>query len=144
MFVVWGLDKVGPLKKGLGGFTHLLVAVNKFTKWIEATPITNIRSEEAIKFFLDVIYRFGVPNYLITDHGTNFTGKKFMDFSDGYGIRIDWALVGHPRTNGQVERANAMVHQGLKPRIFDRLNKYARRWVVEVLAILWSMRTTPN
>ena len=57
---------VGPLKKGLGGFTHLLVAVDKFTKWIEAKPITNIRSEGAVKFFLDIIYRF-------TDHGTNFT-----------------------------------------------------------------------
>ena len=116
---------VGPLKKSPGGFTHLLVAVDKFTKWIEAKPITNIRSEEAVKFFLDIIYRFGVPNCIITDHGTNFTGKKFLDFSDGYGIRIDWASVGHPCTNGQVERANGMVLQGLKPCIFDRLNKYA-------------------
>ena len=50
---------------------------------------TNIRSEEAVKFFLDIIYRFGVPNCIITDHGTNFTEKKFLDFSDGYDIRID-------------------------------------------------------
>ena len=91
---------VGPLKKGPGGFTHLLVAVDKFTKWIEAKPITNIRSEEAVKFFLNITYRFGVPNCIITNHGANFTGKKFLDFSDGYGIRIDWASVGHPRTNG--------------------------------------------
>ena len=118
---------VGPLKKGLGGFNHLLVAVDKFTKWIEAKPIINIRSEEVVKFFLDIIYRFGVPNCIITDHGTNFTGKKFLDFNDGYGIRIDWASIGHPRTNGQVERANGMVLQGLKSRIFDRLNKYAER-----------------
>ena len=127
---------VGPLKKGPGGFTHLLVAVDKFTKWIEAKPITNIRSEEAVKFFLDIIYRFGVPNCIITDHETNFTRKKFLDFSDGYGFRIDWALVGHPHPNGQVERANGMVLQGLKPHILDRLNKYTRRWVVEVPAIL--------
>ena len=53
-FVVWGLHMVGPLKKGPGGFTHLLVAGDKFTKWIEAKPITNIRSEEAVKFFLDI------------------------------------------------------------------------------------------
>ena len=127
---------VGPLEKGQGGFTHLLVAVDKFTKWIEAKPITNIHSEEAVKFFLDIIYRFDVPNCIITDHRTNFTGKKFLDFSDGYGIRIDWALVGHPCTNGQVEHANGMVLQGLKPRIICRLNKYARRWVTEVPAIL--------
>ncbi|XP_066322955.1 uncharacterized protein [Miscanthus floridulus] len=74
---------VGPLKKGPGGFTHLLIAVDKFTKWIEAKPITKIRLEEAVKFFLDIIYRFGIPNYIITDHETTFTGKKFLDFSDG-------------------------------------------------------------
>ena len=94
---------VGPLKNSPGGCTHLLVAVNKFTKWIEAKPITNIGSEEAVKFFLDIIYRFGVPNCIITNNGTNFIGKKFLDFCDGYGIRIDWASIEHPRTNGQVE-----------------------------------------
>ena len=67
-----------------------------------------------------------------------------MDFSDGYDIRIDWALVKHPCTNGQVERDNGMVLQGLKPCIFDRLNKYARRWVVEVPVILGSLRMTLN
>ena len=72
---------VGPLKKGPDGFTHLLIAVDKFTKWI--------RSKEVVKFFLDIIYRFAVPNCIITNHGTNFTEKKFLDFSDGYGIRID-------------------------------------------------------
>jgi hypothetical protein len=89
--MIWGLDMVGPLKKTPGGFTHLLVAVDKFTKWIEAKPITNIRSEEAVKFFLNIIYRFGVLNYIITDHRTNFTRKKFLDFCDGYSIKIDWA-----------------------------------------------------
>ena len=94
--MVWGLNMVGPLKKGPGGFTHLLIAVDKFTKWIEAKPITNIHSEMAVKFFRNIIYRFGVPNCIITDHGTNITGKKFLDFNDGYGIRIDWASVEHP------------------------------------------------
>lgn len=114
---------VGPLKKAPGGHTHLLVAVDKFTKWIEAKPIMNVRSQEAVEFFLNIVYRFGIPNCIIIDNRTNFTRKKFLDFYDGYGIRVDWALVRHPRTNGQVKRANNMVLQGLKPRIFDRLKK---------------------
>ncbi|XP_012701461.1 uncharacterized protein LOC105914413 [Setaria italica] len=135
---------VGPLKKALGGHTHLLVVVDKFTKWIEVRPITNIRSQEAIEFFLDIVYRFDIPNCIITDNGTNFTRKKFLDFCDGYGIRVDWASVGHPRTNNQVERANGIVLQGLKPRIFDPLKEYAGRWVAELPAVLWSLRATPN
>jgi hypothetical protein len=69
-FTVWGLDLVGPLKRITGGFTHLLVAIDKFSKWIEARPITNIRSEQAALFFTDIIHRFGVPNCIITDNDT--------------------------------------------------------------------------
>ena len=69
-FMVLGLDLVGPLKKAPGGFTHLLVTIDKFTKWIEARPISMIKSEQAVLFFLDIIHRFGVPNPIITDNGT--------------------------------------------------------------------------
>ena len=120
---------VGPLKKAPGGFTHLLVAIDKFTKWIEVKPITTIDSKEYVKFFLDIVYRFGVPNSIITDNGTNFTGHYFQEFADGYGIWIDWASVGHPRTNGQVERANGLILQGLKPCIFEMLKMFAGYWV---------------
>jgi hypothetical protein len=61
---------VEPLKRTTEGFTHLLVAVDKFFKWIEARPITNIRSEQAVLFFTDIIHRFGVLNCIIMDNGT--------------------------------------------------------------------------
>ena len=81
-FVVWGLDLVGPLKRVPGGYTHLLVDVDKFTKWIEARSITAIKSEQAVLFFLDIVHRFGGPNSIITDNGMQFTGKKFIRFCD--------------------------------------------------------------
>jgi transposase InsO family protein len=112
---------VGPLRQAPGGFTHLLVAVNKFSKWIEARPIMNVCSEEAVAFFTDIIYRFGIPNMIITDNGTQFTGKKFVNFCDDNNIRVDWSTVAHLNINDQVERANNMIFQGLKPHIFKRL-----------------------
>ena len=48
---------------------------------IEAKPITTIDSKEAVKFFLDIVYRFGMPNSIITDKGTNFTGHYFQEFA---------------------------------------------------------------
>src|SRR6187455_1611080 len=69
-FAVWGLDLVGPLQKAPGGFSHLLVAINKFSKWIEVRPLNSIRSEQAVAFFTNIIHRFGVPNSIITDNGT--------------------------------------------------------------------------
>ena len=77
-------------------------------------------------FFLDIIHRFGVPNSIIMDNGTQFTRKKFVRFYDEYHIRVNWATMAHPHMNGQVKSVNGMVLQGLKPRIFNRLNKFGR------------------
>jgi hypothetical protein len=85
-----------------------------------------------------------VPNTIITDNKTNFTGKKFLEFADGYGIRIDCPLEEHPRTNGQVERTNGMVLQGHKPRIFNWLKEFDGRWVEELQVVLWILKITPN
>jgi transposase InsO family protein len=128
-FAVWGLDIVRPLRRAPGGCTHLLVAIDKFSKWVEVRPITNLRAEQAVSFFTDIIHRFGVPNSIITDNGSQFTSRKFLEFCDKHHIRVDRAAVAHPQTNGQVERANGMILQGLKPRIFDRLNKSGRKWL---------------
>jgi hypothetical protein len=70
------------------GFTHLLVVADKFSKCIEARPIVNVCSKEAVAFFIDVIYRFGIPNTIITDNG-QFTRKKFLNFCDDNNICMD-------------------------------------------------------
>ena len=77
---------VGPLQKAPGGYTHLLVSIDKFSKWIEARSINRIKSEQAVLFFTNIIHRFGVPNTIITDNGTQFTGKKFLTFCDDHHI----------------------------------------------------------
>jgi hypothetical protein len=138
-FAVWGLDLVGPLQKAPRGYTHLLVAIDKFSKWIEVPPLNSIRSEQAVAFFTNVIHRFGVPNSIITDNST-----QFLDFCEDQHIRVDWAAVAHPMMNGQVERANGMIVQGLKPRIYNDLNKFGRRWMKELPSVVWSLRTTPS
>ena len=56
----------------------MLVTIDKFTKWIEARPTSVIKSKQAVLFFLDIVHRFGVPNSIIMDNGTQFTGKKFL------------------------------------------------------------------
>jgi hypothetical protein len=119
------------------------MAVEKFSKWIEARPIVNVHSEEAVSFFTDIIYRFGISNMIITDNDTQFMGKKFLNFCDDNHICVDWSAVAHPKTNEQVERVNSMILQGLKPRFFKRLDKFRARWVAELPSVLWSLRTTP-
>ena len=56
----------------------MLVTVDKFTKWIEARPISAIKSGQAMLFFLDIVHRFGYPNSIITDNDMQFTENKFL------------------------------------------------------------------
>jgi hypothetical protein len=93
------LFMVGPFKKAPGGYTHLLITVNKFSKWIEALPITKNKSKQVMLFFCYIIHQVGVPNSIITNNDTQFMGKKFLRFCDEYHIHVDWATVAHPRTN---------------------------------------------
>jgi hypothetical protein len=78
------------------------------------------------------------------DNSTQFTGKRFLDFCDNHHICVLWSAVAHPKTNGQVERANGMVLQGLKLRIFNKLNKHGNKWAAELPLVLWSLRTTSS
>jgi hypothetical protein len=120
------------------------VAVDKFTKWIEVRPVAKETSEEAVKFIGDIKHRFGVPNRIITDLGAAFTGSVFWDFFQDNTIDIYYSSVAHPRSNGQVERANDMVLQALKDRIYNNASKYATRWLVELPHMIWGLRTQVN
>jgi hypothetical protein len=49
-FAVWGLDLLGPFKKATEGLTHLLVVVDKFTKWIGVGPLAKIGTMQEVNF----------------------------------------------------------------------------------------------
>ncbi|XP_014757824.1 uncharacterized protein K02A2.6-like [Brachypodium distachyon] len=86
LFAQWGLDFVGPLQRSKeGGHTFLLVAIDKFTKWIEAMPITNATGTTAVAFIRSIIFRFGVPHSIITDNGSNFFSNEFQDLCKRWG-----------------------------------------------------------
>jgi transposase InsO family protein len=94
------LDLVGPFKKAKGGFTHIFVAVDKFTKWIEAKPAVSITTAKVMEFIREIMYQFGVLNNIITDNGTQFTMREFRDFCAKASIKITYALVSHSQSNG--------------------------------------------
>jgi hypothetical protein len=104
--MVWGLDMVGQIKRTPGGHTHLLVAVDKFTKWIEAKPITKCDRKIATKFIRELIYRYGFPHNIITDNCNNFVKGALIEFWREPNIRLDVASDAHPESNDQAERAN--------------------------------------
>ena len=143
-FAVWGLDIVGKVPKSMGGHEYLFVAIDKFTKWVEAMPVPRQTAQAAIKFIEGISYQFGVPNRIITDNGTQFTSKAFLNFYEEMGIKVCFASVSYPRSNGQVERANAEVLKGLKTKAFDKLENKGKKLIDHLPSVLWSLRTTPS
>jgi hypothetical protein len=69
-FSTWGLDLVGLFKKAKGGFRHIFVTVDKFTKWIAVKSTAPITMAKAVEFIKEIMYMFSVPNNIITDNGT--------------------------------------------------------------------------
>jgi transposase-like protein len=94
---------VGKLHKSWPGeHVYMLVAVDKFTQWVEAAPVTTQDLTAAINFIKSIVFCFGVPHSIITDNGTIFTSKEFKSYCESMGIKLKFASVAHPKTNGQV------------------------------------------
>jgi transposase InsO family protein len=53
------------------------VAIDKFTKWIEFKPIVKLTPDRVVDFISDILHRFGFPNTIITDLGSNFMANQF-------------------------------------------------------------------
>jgi hypothetical protein len=120
------------------------VAINKFTKWIEFKPITKLTPNRVVNFFSDILHRFGFPNTIITDLGSNFTANQFWEFCENSSIEVTYVSVAHPRANGQVERANGLIIDGLKKRLYDANTKKGGKWIHELPHVVWGLRTQPS
>ena len=121
-----GLDILGPFPRTICGFEYLFIAIDKFIKWPEVTPMRKVTAQSAIKFLKDLVCRLGVPTRIITNNDTQFMSHAFMQYVHALKSKISFASVSHPRRNGQAKRANAEVLHGLKTRTFDRLQKCGR------------------
>jgi transposase InsO family protein len=143
-FAFWGLDILGPFPWTIGGYRYLYVTIDKFIKWSEDTPVVKINKQSVVKFIKSIVCRFGVLNRIITDNGPQFISGAFQGYCEDLGIKICYAPVAHPESNGQVERANTEILKVLKTRTYDGLKKHIKKWIDELPCALWGNRTSPN
>nr|GFB95936.1 reverse transcriptase domain-containing protein [Tanacetum cinerariifolium] len=134
-FYKWGIDIAGPFPEGPGKVKFLIVAMDYFTKWIEAKAVATITGGQVKKFVWDnIVCRFGIPGEIISDNGKQFADNPFKDWCDKLNITQRFASVNHPQSNGLVERANRSLGEGIKARIGEG-NK---NWVEELPHVLWA------
>ncbi|XP_023877204.1 uncharacterized protein LOC111989644 [Quercus suber] len=100
----WGLDIIGPFPRATGNRRFVLVAIDYFTKWVEAEVLANIRDVDVKKFvWKNIVTRFGVPNSLISDNGLQFNSRAFREFCRELGIKNRYSTPTYPQSNGQAE-----------------------------------------
>ncbi|GKV01759.1 hypothetical protein SLEP1_g14291 [Rubroshorea leprosula] len=135
----WGLDLLGPFVTGVGGVTHLVVGVVYFTKWVEARPLSSLTSKKVEDFvFSSIICRYGIPNQIVADNGTQFNCSSFQDFCSSYGIKLQFTSVYHLESNGMVESINKCILEGIKL----RLEQHKAKWADKLNNVLWAYKTT--
>ncbi|GKV18271.1 hypothetical protein SLEP1_g28676 [Rubroshorea leprosula] len=137
-FAQWGLDLLGPFVKGVGGVTHLIVGVDYFTKWVEARALSSLTFKKVEDFvFSSIICRYGIPNQIVVDNGTQFNCSSVRDFCSSYENKLQFTSVYHPESNGMVESVNKCILEGIKP----RLEQHKAKWADELNNVLWAYRT---
>ncbi|GAU51501.1 hypothetical protein TSUD_76100 [Trifolium subterraneum] len=98
-FAWWGMDILGPFPTAARQVKYLIVAVDYFTKWIEAEPLAKISASNILRFFKrNVLARFGIPQVVVTDNGTQFTNKKFQEFLATIGTTQHFTTTPHSTT----------------------------------------------
>lgn len=136
----WAMDLVGPLLTAPGNLHYAVIAVEYFTKWIEARALATITSATVQKFFWQqVVCRFGVPRDLTVDNGTQFDISAFKEFCLQIGTKLHFASVRHPQSNGLAERTNAIILEGIKKKFKD---KPLGKWAEELIPVVWSHDTS--
>ncbi|GJX29573.1 reverse transcriptase domain-containing protein [Tanacetum coccineum] len=119
LFYKWGIDIARPFLEGPSKVKFLIVAIDYFTKWIEAKHVATITGE------------------IIYDNGKQFRDNPFKDWCEKLCIRYRFASVKHPQANDLVERANKILGEGIKARLDKRSNDR----IEEVPHVLWAHRT---
>lgn len=112
-FYQWGIDIVGPFPEAPGRFRFLVVAVDYFTKWVEAAPLTTITGRNILKFvWQNIVCRFGLPRIIISDNGKQFADNPFKSWCAELHITQKFTSVYHPQANGQTEVTNRTLLSG--------------------------------
>ena len=109
-FATWGIDIIGEITpKASNGHRYILVAIDYFTKWVEAESYAKLNAKSVVKFLKkNILYRYGVPYELISDHGSHFQGEV-LKLLEKFKIAHHMSAPYRPQTNGAVEVANKNI-----------------------------------
>uniref|UniRef100_A0A2N9I0X6 Uncharacterized protein n=1 Tax=Fagus sylvatica TaxID=28930 RepID=A0A2N9I0X6_FAGSY len=138
-FDAWGLDVVGPLPKSSAGHLYILAATDYFSKWAEVISLKEVKKENVVNFIrTHLIYRYGVPRYIMTDNGKPFYNSLVDQLCEKFGFKQYKSSMYNAPANGLAEAFNKTLCNLLKKVV--ECSK--RDWHERIGEALWAYRTT--
>lgn len=138
-FAKWGIDFMTCSPTSTGGHGYIIVVVDYFTKWAEAMPTLDNTGETTALFFSNhVVTRFGVPQAIVTDHGSHFRNHMMVELAAKLGLSHDSSTPYYPQANGQVQAINKV----LKHMLQRMIGVHKRSWHLILYSALWAYRTS--
>ncbi|XP_027157539.1 uncharacterized protein LOC113759173 [Coffea eugenioides] len=136
---MWGMDVIGTIDPpASNGHRFILVAIEYFTKWVEAESFKHVTKKVVANFLRDhIICRFGVPETLITDNAKNLNNDMVDGLCEQFKIKHRNSAIYRPQMNGAVEAAN----KNLK-KIIRKMTEKHRDWHEKLPYALMAYRTS--
>ncbi|KAM2057970.1 hypothetical protein ACFX16_030600 [Malus domestica] len=122
-----------------GGRDMMIVSTDYFTKWVKVEPITTT-TQTNIEHFIrrNIICRFGIPQSIVINNGSQFARKDLAKFFQKYGIKQHMPIPRYPQGNEQAEASNKTILDCLKKSLSDKKGK----WLNKLPECLWAYHTS--
>lgn len=103
-FATWGIDVIVRIEPtASNGHRFIPVAIDYFTKWVEAASYANVTKQVVDRFLkCGIIFRYGIPNKIITDNGSNLNSKMMKELCKSFKIEHHNSSPYRPKMNGAV------------------------------------------
>eukprot|EP00253_Pinus_taeda_P004159 PITA_04159 len=135
-FEQWGLDIIGEITpQSSKKHKYILTSNDYFTKWVEAIPLKTTNSKVIIEFIDQfIITRFGVPNALVFDNASYFSGNSMFEFAIKRGFKLKYSTNYYPQGNGLAKSTNKNLVKIIK-RTIEQNHK---NWHKSLIFALWA------
>nr|XP_033513624.1 uncharacterized protein K02A2.6-like [Nicotiana tomentosiformis] len=136
-------DVIGPIEPALSNIHHfILVAIDYITKWVEQSIYKVVTTKVVADFvWNNIICRFGIPEFIITDNATNLNCDLMRDICEKFRIVHHNSITYGPQINGAVEVANKNIKMILR-KIVDNHRQWHKKLPFALLGYLTTMRNS--
>ncbi len=135
-----GVDIVGPLPTTKYENKYIIVATDYLTRWAECKAIKQKTSKNVATFLLDVMFKHGAPEELLTDRGKEFLNGVIKKLCEIVDTKKTYTAAFNPKCNGTAERVN----QTLIAKLAKMCNENWREWDEYLPYALFAYRVSPR